>query len=191
MRGLPLLALALLLASCVSGPRQEQPPVDPAAQRRQLQRLDHFEFEGRLAAAVGGEGFNADLNWQQQGARSTVGLRAPLGFGSATIVSEGDGFSFTSSRGDHLEGAAALAELERRIGFAAPLAALRFWLLGVPDPSQPAAETLNELGQLALLEQDDWRIEYLEYRGQMPRRLMLTREQIRLRLVLNWSKPRR
>ena len=199
MRALTLLALALLLAGCVSGPRHEQPPADPAVQRRELQQLQQFSFEGRLAAAAGGEGFNADLSWKQQGTRSTVDLRAPLGFGSARVINDDDGVKFTSSRGESLTGADAIAELERRLGFAAPIGALRYWILGVADPARPATETADADGRLSVLEQDGWRVEYGEYRSsagataaratasarELPRRVTLTREQIRLRLVVN------
>jgi outer membrane lipoprotein LolB len=199
MRALLAVAPVLLLAGCVSGPRHELRPADPAVQRRELQQLQQFSFEGRLAAAVGSEGFNADLNWKQQGARSTVDLRAPLGFGSARVVSDDDGVKFTSSRGENLTGADAIAELERRLGFAAPIGALRYWILGVADPARPATEAVDADGRLSVLEQDGWRVEYGEYRSSagataakaaasapvLPRRVTLSREQIRLRLVVN------
>jgi outer membrane lipoprotein LolB len=199
MRALLAVALALLLAGCVSGPRHELHPADPAVQRRELQQLQQFSFEGRLAAAVGSEGFNADLNWKQQGTRSTVDLRAPLGFGSARVISDDDGVKFTSSRGENLTGADAIGELERRLGFAAPIGALRYWILGVADPARPSTEAVDADGRLSVLEQDDWRVEYGEYRSSvaaaaakaaanapvMPRRVTLTRGQIRLRLVVN------
>ncbi|MEP7313149.1 MAG: lipoprotein insertase outer membrane protein LolB [Pseudomonadota bacterium] len=196
MRALLPVALALLLGACVSTPRREPPAADPAAQRRELQQLQQFSFDGRLAAAAGGEGFNADIGWKQQDARSTVDLRAPLGFGSAKVVSDESGVKFTSSRGESLSGSEATAELTRRLGFAAPISALRFWVLGVADPARPAVETFNAEGRLGALEQDGWRIEYAEYRDSsgssaqrnglvLPRRMTVTREQIRLRLVIH------
>lgn len=193
MRTLSLLALAVALTACASVPQRVASPPDPAVLRSQLQQMDRYGFEGKLAAAVGTEGFNADLSWQQRGTRSTLALRAPLGLGSARIVNDADNVSFVSSRGDRLAGADAIAELERRMGFAPPLAALRFWVLGVADPARPAVESPDADGRLASLEQDGWRVVYSEYRGSagvaraaaLPRRLTLTRDPIRLRLVVN------
>jgi outer membrane lipoprotein LolB len=193
MRTVLLLAAGLLLAACVTAPpRPRLAPENYAARRPLLQAVARFELEGRLAAAVGEEGVNASLTWHQQGRRSELQLRAPLGFGSAQVTREGDEIHLVSSRGEQLSGNLASEELARRLGFAPPLDSLRYWVLGVPDPARPAAETLVSGSQLSVLEQDGWRVEYPEYRrfgtgpleGLLPRRLTLLRDDIRLKLIV-------
>lgn len=199
MRVVLLLAASLLLAACVSTPsRVINAPPTYEARRPLLQAVARFELEGRLAVAVGQEGVNASLAWQQRAGHSALQLRAPLGFGSAEVTREGDAMHLATSRGDQLDGPLARQELARRLGFSPPLDSLRYWVLGVPDPDLPAVETPGSGPQLAALEQDGWRVEYPEYRSfgsgaleaVLPRRLTLTRADIRLRLLIErWSVP--
>ena len=87
LRGLP--GVALLAAACATVPGPSVvTPREGVARVSQLQALDDFRLDGRLAAAVGQEGFSATLAWAQRGARSELELRAPLGFGTARIVRE-------------------------------------------------------------------------------------------------------
>jgi outer membrane lipoprotein LolB len=192
-----LLAASLLLAACTVAPTRPQTgPVSYEARRTHLQRVTSFHLEGRVAAAVGTEGVNASLDWTQHLARGELNLRAPLGFGSVQIVRDGDSIELASSRGDLLTGRLAEAELARQLGFALPLDSLRYWVLGAPDPALPAVETPNASGQLTVLEQGEWRVEYAEYRAfgegelqaSLPRRMALKREGVRLRLVVDrWT----
>jgi len=197
MRVALLLVTGLLLAGCViAPPRPVAAPITWDARRSQLQAVTQFRLEGRLAAAVGQEGFSASLIWVQRGSRSELDLRAPLGFGSALVTRDGADIRLKSSRGQNLSGGKATEELARRLGFEPPLDSLRYWVLGVPDPAHPEIETPGEDASLASLEQEGWRVEYAEYRVSssgallfpMPRRLTLTRSGVRLRLVIDkWT----
>ena len=88
---------------------------------------------------------------------------------------------------------AAHAELAARLGFDVPIASLRYWVLGVPDPAQPAEETLDEAQQrLATLVQDGWHIDYTDYTSaagaSLPARITLQREAVRVRLLVeDWQ----
>jgi outer membrane lipoprotein LolB len=195
LRAVPVLLGALWLAGCVTAPPRPAAPAGWESRRLQLQAVSRFSLDGRIAAAVGQEGFNASLAWAQRGSLSDLTLRAPLGFGSAQVTRDGADIRLRSSRGQNLSGTLATDELARRLGFEPPLDSLRYWVLGVPDPSRPAVETLGpDVGRgLAALEQDGWRVEYGEYKAfgaaaleaLLPRRLTLTRTGIRLRLVID------
>jgi outer membrane lipoprotein LolB len=181
-----------LLAACVTPPRAPATvTLDADAQRAFLQQLQAFELSGRIAGAVGKEGFSAQLDLAQRGQRARLGLRSPLGFGSATVEIDGREVQFRSSRGESLSGPAALQALQARLGFEPPLASLRYWLLGVPDPAAPAGapQSLEE-GQS--FEQDGWRITTRETlptqaapgRLELPRRVTLERAPVRLRVLI-------
>jgi outer membrane lipoprotein LolB len=200
LRAVLLLLGALLLAGCVTVPPRPAAPAGWESRRLELQAVSRFSLDGRIAAAVGQEGFSASLAWQQRGSRSDLTLRAPLGFGSAEVTRDGADIRLRSSRGQKLSGTLATDELARRLGFEPPLDSLRYWVLGVPEPARPAVETLGQgksEGQgLAALEQDGWRVDYAEYKAfgaaaleaLLPRRLTLTRPGIRLRLVIDhWT----
>ena len=71
--------LAALIAGCPSLP-PKPPTVVPWPERRaQLQMLESYALQGRVAVAAGSEGFSARLHWEQQGARSSLALDGPLG----------------------------------------------------------------------------------------------------------------
>lgn len=187
-------ALLAVLAGC-----RTLPPAPPAGaswevRRPQLQSLQHFELRGRVAVAAGGEGFNASLRWTQEGNRSQVTLGGPLGVGGAQLTASGDDLTVITSRGERIESAAAHAELAARLGFDPPLSSLRYWVLGVPDPGQPASESLDPAQQrLAALTQDGWQVEYQSYSAAsgetLPARMTLQRDAVRVRLLVDdWQR---
>lgn len=188
------LAIALLLAGCAARPRQPAAQLPWAEQRARLQALDPYELAGRVAIAAGSEGSNAHFTWKQQGARSTVELNGPLGFGGLHVISDGTTLDVQTSKGERLASDQAREELEDKLGFEPPLSSLRYWLLGVPDPALPASETVGADQRLTALVQDGWQIaypDYLEAGGYpLPRRLTLRRGDVRVRVVVDRWQPR-
>jgi outer membrane lipoprotein LolB len=193
--GLRAAALSLIfiaIAGCSSTARRAA--VEPQswdARLMELQARDSFELTGRVAVASGQEGFNARLRWEQSGTTSDVALDGPFGAGGVRIQSDGSNLQVATSGGEELDAEAARAEITRRIGFEPPLASLRYWLLGVPDPASPANPVLDSEARLASLEQGGWRIEYNDYAAVegrwLPRRLTLHHGEVRVRLLVdNW-----
>lgn len=187
-------ALLAVLAGC-----RTLPPTPPAGEswelrRPQLQSLGHFALRGRVAVAAGGEGFNASLRWTQEGDRSQVTLEGPLGVGGAQLTASGDDLTVVTARGERIESDAAHAELAARLGFDPPLSSLRYWVLGVPNPGQPASESLDPVQQrLAALTQAGWHVEYQSYTSAggeaLPARMTLQRDAVRVRLLVDdWQR---
>jgi len=183
-------AALLALAGC-----RTLPPPAPAAppwdtRRPELQAREHFELKGRVAVAAGSQGFNARLRWAQDGGRAQVALEGPLGAGAVHIDTHGSDLDITTASGARLTSAAARAELSARLGFDPPLASLRYWILGVPDPASPADETLDPARQhLTRLELQGWRIDYGSYVAVgsewLPGRLTLERADVRVKLLVD------
>jgi len=178
------------LAGCRTAP-VTFPAVAPWEVRRpQLQAREHFDLSGRVAVATGHEGFNANLHWEQQGGRSQLMLEGPLGTGAVRISASGNDLDIVTARGEHVDSAAAHADLATRLGFDPPLASLRYWILGVPDPAQPATEELDQRQQrLQGLTQAGWHIDYTLYAAvggeSLPARLTLRRDAVRVRLLVD------
>jgi len=186
---------AALLAGCATRPvATVSAPVD--GQRvAALQSLASYSFRGQLAAATGEQGFSAALDWQQSASESLAQLRGPLGMGSAQLGFGAAGLRYTGNDGRLLAGDAADAALAQLLGFAPPLASLRYWLLGVPAPTATAAtETLDAAQRLVRLQQGDWQIDYSEYLRSgmqwLPQRVSIQRGALRLKLrVSSWQLP--
>jgi outer membrane lipoprotein LolB len=187
-------ATLLLLSGCHSlAPRAPVASLGTGAQRAYLQQLDGFSLSGRVAGAVGKEGFNAQLDLQQHGTQSRLVLRSPLGFGSATVQTDGRTLEFRSSRGERLTGEAGLQALSNRLGFEPPVQSLRYWLLGVPDPAVPAVEQVPTADSPHTFEQRGWQVTATELaptptsKGavEVPRRVTIERATARLRVVVD------
>jgi outer membrane lipoprotein LolB len=190
--------LGLIASACTSlRPAAPGAALGPAEQVRWLQQLERFQLHGRLAGAVGTEGFNAQLDLQQRGTASRLVMRSPLGFGSATVDTDGRSLQFSSSRGERLEGDAGLRALSTRLGFEPPLGSLRYWVLGVPDPASAAVEEpAPPAGAARVFAQAGWRVTITEMASTqgsagpvaVPRRLTLERAPARLRVVIDkWN----
>ena len=194
------LLVALVAASGCTTTRRPETAATPVADPRAfLQSRTRFDLAGRLAGAVGGEGFNAQLQMQQRDARSELVLRSPLGFGSATIRTDGESLEYRSSRGERLSGAEGMAAVAARLGFEPPVRSLRYWLLGVPDPASPSTAIASAPPAGAAFEQDGWRVTVGQTRStalpagtiDLPRRVTLERPPVRLRVVVDtWKLDR-
>ena len=183
------LALVLTLAGCQTVPVAPAPSVAWSVRRPALQDLDRFGLNGRVAVAVGKQGFNAGLRWTQAAAVTHLALTGPLGAGGVEVTANGGNLSVVTSSGKHLGNTDARAELEDKLGFEPPLMSLRYWVLGVPDPGSSASVRLDSQQRLTELTQDGWRIEYSAYMPVgaewLPRLLTLRREDVRVRMVVD------
>jgi outer membrane lipoprotein LolB len=190
MRALSMLLCCSLLAACVTPRRAPAPPAVGWEQRvADLQRLDTWRLDGRVAVAVGTQGWQATLNWQQQADSTVVHLAGPLGVGAMVLKRTADGLSLNGAP----PSSAVLAQLRERLGFELPLDELRFWLRGVPDPRAPSELKRNAEDRAAQWTQSDWTIDidrYMPFDGDLlPAHLVLSREGVRVRIVVDhWER---
>jgi outer membrane lipoprotein LolB len=181
-RAAAVLCAALLgIAGCRTAP---PPVVGPGAgapwaeQLDALERLQRYGLNGRVAVAANGEGFSASLRYAQQGRGAQLSLDGPLGIGGVRVEFDDREFEIETSRGERLEGPEARALLERRLGFALPLAELRWWLLGIPAPGEVTVDR-QDSGEIRGFMQNGWRVS-IESRAAglgfaLPRRLTAER----------------
>lgn len=200
-------AVLLMLAGCATVPKPAPTPapaaIDASAawpeRRIALLALQDFSLRGRVAVAAAGEGFSAALRWSQRAATGQLQLNGPLGVGALRVEFTATALSVTDSRGNELAGDAARGELERRLGFALPIAELAYWVRGVDAPatdeSGAAVDALDATGtRLSRLQQAGWDVDYAAYApsllGVLPQRLTLTRQGARIRVAIeSWGLP--
>jgi outer membrane lipoprotein LolB len=156
-----------------------------------LQRSSSWRLDGRAAVAAGTQGWQASLNWRENGAWAEVHLSGPLGIGSLVLKRMPDGLSLNGAPPSD----AVLEQLQARLGFELPIDHLRFWLLGVPDPSAAFMLERNDQDRASQLTQDDWTIDYDRYMpvdgDLLPAHLVLRRADVRVRIVVDrWEPPR-
>lgn len=195
-------ALVAAVLAVLGGCRTAPPPVagpGPGAeapwplQREQLERLERYSLDGRVAVAASGQGFSASLRYRQQPEVAEMALDGPMGLGGMRLALTGQALRVTTSSGESLDGGAAREEIERRLGFVMPLAELRWWLLGIPAPGEAALEQDAVTGEIRGFNQNGWQVK-VETRAPalgfaLPRRLTAEREGARLKLAVDHWQP--
>ena len=92
-----------VLAGCRTRRRRSSGPGADAPwpeQRAGLAKLDYYSLTGRVAVAANGQGFSANLRYQQQPERSDLALDGPMGVGGMRMQLEGDELRIATSRGE-------------------------------------------------------------------------------------------
>ncbi|MEM6639432.1 MAG: lipoprotein insertase outer membrane protein LolB [Pseudomonadota bacterium] len=194
-------AALVLLSGCAHSSRTEpvtadDPSVNPLAptdDARLRALADSFDAIGRLGAAVDGKGYNARLRWIQQGTTFNIFLSGPVGIGQTEVLGHPGLASIRQQNNEQTFDDPGDA-LSAALGFEAPLSELRFWALGVPAPGPGFIEYEAPDSAVRRFEQSGWEVLVRDLSdtpaGPLPRRVTLTRDGTRLKLVLNrWESP--
>jgi outer membrane lipoprotein LolB len=144
-----------------------------------------FDLSGRLAARYRDEAFSGNIAWRHAGSADEMLITSSLGAGIARIVRDGDNVTLTTAEPREYRAADAEALTEEVLGFRVPLAGLAEWVQGKPSTDSPASADYAPDGRLRSLQQQGWKVEYLEYQGSRPSRLRLTYPGIELRLAIS------
>ncbi len=183
--------VALLLMYGCAAPKSALLPNIEAWETRTLvlAALDDWQFHGRIAVRSEIDGFNGKLRWTQEQDEFSATASGPLGAGAIRIEGDGSSVVLTDKDGNRTVLRDAEAELQVRYGWTIPVASLRYWALGIPDPRAPAETVFDKNGQLERLRQRGWSVvisSYAEGGGQlMPRGLTAENADTRVRLVID------
>ena len=185
------LVAALALTACATLQPAAVTPPGWEVRQAALQQAVRWSLDGRVAASVDKQGWQASVTWRQQGATSELHLAGPLGVGATVLRLSPDGLSVdgASPRDD------VAAALQDRLGVELPLASLRYWLLGVADPGSECVVTLNSAERAARLVQSGWTVDIGRYAAvagdALPAQLSLQRDTVRVKLAVDrWDFPR-
>lgn len=184
----------LMLTACATTPAPRT-MLPPEAQLELLRGLPEFSLNGRVVIRSGTQGGEpASMAWQQVGEQTTVRLSGPLGMGSLTVSWRPGALRLTGGKGEDFVDAEAEQVLVEQLGFMPPFEALRFWVMGLPAPGElPTQHSVADSGRTSELVQQGWQIRYDERwmsvaagesGVELPRLLTVTRDDLRLRLVV-------
>jgi outer membrane lipoprotein LolB len=177
------LALAAPLTGCSLF--TTTPPEVPYSNtvNQDLYHLEPWSLDGRVALTGEGNSWTADLVWAHQRDDERIKLSGPLGQGAMMIhlsgnvvtVAQGDGKVESS---DDPEGF-----INQRLGMFVPVASLRYWVLGLPEPDVDFEETHKGFRQ------SGWTIAFqsMQSVGQLllPRKMSVTNDRVKLKLIIN------
>lgn len=184
-RGLQLCAMLFcvgLLSACAG--------LAPEAERSDAGATDgqvaHFTLQGKLGWQHPEDRGRASLDWQQRRDAYRLLLSGPLGQGAVRI--DGDDQGVVVETGNRRwQAPSAQTLLADVLGFAVPVRAARWWVLGRAVPGIAVDERLD-----SGIKQLGWRVQWADWRRvdgrAVPRRVQLERDALRLTLVIgDWS----
>lgn len=179
-----LLLTAALLSACVTTPQ----PLSGNSTAGSVSELRDWQARGRIGINAAQQSGSGSFAWAQAEEHSAVQLRGPAGFGAVDIDLQATQLRIIGSDGVAYDADAALEQMQVLLGAPLPVAALRFWLLGLAAPGD--ARWLDAAH--SELEQNGWHITYETWtaRGmlRLPLRMALQRAEVRMRIVIQqWT----
>lgn len=187
-----MLCLSSLLWGCAHQPGDNAEPriTDTASYHKQLAAQQHWRVEGKAGLRTPQQSNTAWFEWQQQGSGFILQLNGPLGTAATRVSSDGEHYTLSNQQTTRtLSQAEAEEFLTRHAGFALPLDALPFWVLGIPSTD---ADDINVQyhpdNTLASLQHAEWQLNYLRYQSVgkwlLPEKLVAQRESFKLTLII-------
>lgn len=195
MRTILSLWLVLFISACSSPALR--PVDDPQAtwqQRSQwLDTIEHWDIEGRIAIRSYEQAVNANLRWRQDGDVFAIEITGPLGQGGVSLNgAPGKAHLVSGDINDIASDAQEL--LFTHTGYVVPIAALKYWIRGLPQPHSGSRHSLDAQGRLAQLHQDQWKVRFRSYEDyqshSLPNKVFVDNHQLSVRIVIDkWSLP--
>jgi len=194
IRRLAVTVMFAMFAACT--PLQQTAGPDTLARDNQiaaLQSLSVWQADGRIAVRHSGGGGQGRIQWQQNGPDTDIVLSGPLGIGATQIIWRSDTVSLITANGEEqrrYEGLDAAEQfLASELGWQLPVSSIRYWLLGVPDPVWPHADSFDESGQLQSMQQRGWVMTYKSFAlaagRPVPTRMDAELGSLRLRVIVD------
>ena len=172
----------LLLPACSTAPVEPEVLYSKIA-REHLYKLERWSFEGRLALTGKNDSWSASINWGHGPDDEKIKLSGPMGQGATVIQLTGD-LVIIDRGGDEVQSSIRPEEfINQQLGMFVPVNSLRYWVVGLPEPTSAFVETATGFTQ------SGWLIEYKQMQSvdnqSMPRKIAVTNEQVKLKLVID------
>ncbi len=190
--GVGLLLAAVLLSGC-AGLRSREDGNAPVVEPGAVAEIKALKLSGRLGIKQGKEGHSGSLRWVHASPKHEITLYSPIGTTVAKIEQNENGAKLTTSDKEVYQADDADKLMEQVMGWHFPLNGMQYWVLGRPSPDGLAEEERGPNNRLMHLRQQDWDIEYADYRPlaniELPYRIVMKRADFVIRLVVDKIVP--
>jgi outer membrane lipoprotein LolB len=176
------LAIVWLLSACSSVTVEPRTTYSQHS-RAQFYQLDRWSFDGRLAITAQNDSWSANLSWDHTPSLEEMKLSGPLGQGAA-VIRLSDGFVSIDRGNGQVETSVEPEDfVNEQLGIFVPVMSLRYWVLGLPEPTQTYAETLDGFTQAG------WLVTYNQmqagFNSSMPRKITVVNSRVTLKLIID------
>lgn len=172
----------LLLSACSTVPVELGQPYSRVASLP-LYKLNQWSFDGKLALTGKDDSWSADIVWEHWADKEQIKLSGPLGQGAMVIRLTNDLVTIDRGGGDVKSSVQPEAFINQQLGMFVPVQSLRYWIIGLPMPTQAFDETKEGFKQAG------WQVEYkqmqLVHNESMPRKITVMSDQVKLKLIVN------
>lgn len=179
------------LYGCATSPIDTgvQPEVARYEQLQRLRDLDAWSLQGRVALSTAEESFSGSIFWEQVDDDLDLRFRAPLGLGGFRVIGDEELIEVAMSSGESFLAEDPGPAFEQAFGWSLPVHSLRYWMLGLPDPTSEHQEILDTRGTPSRLRQGGWTIEYDRFQrvndSLLPTKLQITGRGVRIRVAVD------
>jgi len=163
-----LLLTCLAIAGCAT---TAPPPLDPEQQlaqwqltQQQLGKVKSWRLRGKMGVKTGPKGGSATLKWSYAENNQRIELYGPFGGGRVIISVDESGAELRDTKGRIIRGATASEVLYQRLGWQVPFDYLADWARGLPGEGARDIQ-LDDQGRLKQLVQDNWQVNYTNYKS--------------------------
>ncbi len=189
---LVLITATTLFSGCTTVPEPKHSPdqISKLFQQRiaKVEQINNWKIDARAGFTTADDSGSVSMIWEQKEKAYHITLIAPLGQGRLDLYGEGPDVVLTTSEGKTLYGESAQNLIYRATGFIVPVDSLSRWIKGVPGIHPQININYNNDGTIASMQQEDWKIEYLDYQPHnntiMPRKLRATNGDLKIKVVI-------
>lgn len=173
---------SLLLSACSTVPTEPITVYSNKA-RHDLYKLTHWSFEGRLAVTSPKDSWSANIVWKHSPAEDKLKLVGPLGQGAVIIQLKGNKVIIDRGGGDVRWSEHPEEFVNQELGMFVPVQSLRYWVIGLPEPSiefQEMGEGFSQAGWLTEFKQ----MQSVDNQS-MPKKIAVLSKEVKLKLFID------
>ena len=178
-----ILGMVFLVMTACSTTQVEEGIKYSKSTREHLYDLGSWSFSGRLALTGKKDAWQANIVWAHDLGSDEIKLSGPLGQGATVIRLSSDEVIIDRGDGKVLSSRQPEDFINQQLGLAVPVRSLRYWVVGLPEPSTTFVLTTDGFVQ------SGWLIEYKQEQvvnsELLPRKISVTNEQVKLKLMID------
>ncbi|CAA9889573.1 Outer-membrane lipoprotein LolB [Candidatus Methylobacter favarea] len=174
--------LLFLMAACSTLPVAPEAGYSRTA-RLHLYQLQQWSFEGRLALTGKNDSWSANIIWEHSPDEEKIKLSGPLGQGTVVINLTGDFVTVNQGDGNVQSSTQPEEFINQQLGMFVPVQSMRYWVIGLPEPSSSFKEIHDGFKQAGWL--NEYKQMQLANNEIMPRKMTVMNAQVKLKLIID------
>ena len=189
-RTIPIIIFSIFLISCANTRQPKIGNITWSQHLTSMQQTKTWQITGKMAFNNSKQGANANFIWRQQGNTFNLELFGPFGTERSIVTGTPNKVTLVSHAGEKLSATTPEDLLNKKLGWHIPISGLKYWIRGIPAPNSPIQKkTFTPDGLLKILRQQDWIINYSEYKffnnSILPSKITLNNQNLKVKIAIH------